>query len=144
LPLVSGQEYLLTQYGVPDVHYTLDASGNPSLTRQGQTDVSQVWQYVASPASVLYYPQAQGFVAPAQMDERAWLAAGVNDPTLGYFSNTAVGRGPGLDQAMSDGVADLVVGRRDPSELDQLVRTWRSSGGDQIRQELQRAIQAAG
>src|SRR5262249_50628017 len=91
------QEYLLTHYGLPNVHYTLDASGNPSLTRQGQTDVSPVWQYMASPASVLYYPQAPDFVTPAQMDERAWLAAGVSDPTLGLYSNTGVARGPGLD-----------------------------------------------
>jgi putative aldouronate transport system substrate-binding protein len=53
-----------------------------------------------------------------------------------------VARGPGLDQAVSDGVADIVVGRRELGELDQFVQTWRSNGGDQIRQEFQQVLQA--
>ncbi|HEY2596794.1 MAG TPA: extracellular solute-binding protein, partial [Chloroflexota bacterium] len=114
------QEYLMTHYGLPDVHYTPDASGNPTLTQQGQADVSPVWQYIASPASVLYYPQAPDFVPVAQADERAWLAAGVDDPTLGVYSNTASAHGPGLDQGFNDGVADIVAGRRPPGDLDQL------------------------
>ena len=134
------REYLLTRYGLPDIHHTLDATGNPILTQQGQTDVSPVFPYVASPTSVLYYPQAPDFARAAYEDERAWIAAGVDDPTLGFYSPTSAARGPGLDRTLNDALAEIVSGRRPLTDVDSLVAAWRSGGGDQIRQEFERAL----
>ena len=44
---------------------------------------------------------------------------------------------------MSDGVADIVTGRGQLSDLDGLVKDWRNNGGDKARAEYQDAIAAA-
>jgi putative aldouronate transport system substrate-binding protein len=137
------REYLLTRYGLPNTHHTLDAAGNPVLTDQGKADVSPVFPYVASPTSVLYYPQSADFTRAAHADERAWIDAGVDDPTLGLYSPTAASRGPVLDRTLTEGVAEIVNGRMPLSELDGLVAAWKSGGGDQIRREFEQALQAA-
>jgi putative aldouronate transport system substrate-binding protein len=137
------QEYLLVHYGVKDVDYTLDPKGNPVLTDKGKTDTNPLWRYIASPASVLYYPQAPEFVQPAQDDEKAWVAAGVDDPTFGYYSATSATKSPVLDKAIADGVADIVAGRRPLTDWDGLVQDWRRNGGDRMRAEYQQALQAS-
>ena len=45
---------------------------------------------------------------------------------------------------MADGVADIVVGRGQLSDLDNLVKDWRSNGGDKSRAEYQEALAARG
>jgi putative aldouronate transport system substrate-binding protein len=41
---------------------------------------------------------------------------------------------------MNDGVAGIVTGRQPMSDWDQLVSDWRTKGGDQIRDEFQKAL----
>jgi putative aldouronate transport system substrate-binding protein len=136
------QEYLLTRYGLPDIHHTRDGNGNPVLTDQGKADVSPVFPYVASPTSVLYYPQAPDFTRAAHADERAWVDAGLDDPTLGLYAPTAAARGPLLDRTLTEGVAEIVNGRKPLAELDDLVAAWRTGGGETIRGEFEQALQA--
>jgi putative aldouronate transport system substrate-binding protein len=76
-----------------------------------------------------------------QDGEKAMLAAGVEDPTIGLYSRTDVSQGPVVNQGFIDGVADIVVGRRPLSDFDQLVKDWASKGGDTIRAEYQDALQ---
>jgi putative aldouronate transport system substrate-binding protein len=70
-------------------------------------------------------------------------AAGVDDPTVGLYSPTDCARSPSLNQALYDGVTDIVLGRRPLSDYDQLVADWRSGGGEQIRAEYAQALQQA-
>ena len=44
---------------------------------------------------------------------------------------------------MNDGLLDIILGRSELSTFDQLVRDWRSQGGDQIRSEFEQGLQAA-
>ena len=48
-----------------------------------------------------------------------------------------------LDQAITDGVSDIVIGRAQLSALDGLVKDWRTNGGDKSRAEYQDALAAA-
>ena len=123
------QEHLLIRYGVRGTDYNLDDNGNPVLTDQGKTDMNFIWPYIVSPAVVLYYPKASEFPQVMQDGEKAMLAAGVEDPTIGLYSPTDVSRGPGLNQGFIEGVADIVVGRRPMSDFDQLVKDWASTPG---------------
>ena len=64
----------------------------------------------------------------------------IADPTLGLYSPTYTSQQPLLDQAISDGVSDIVVGRSQLSDLDGLIRDWRTNGGDKARSEYQEAM----
>jgi len=48
-----------------------------------------------------------------------------------------------LSQALTDGITDVLAGRRPLSDFDQLVKDWQNNGGNQMRTELQQAIAAA-
>ena len=64
------------------------------------------------------------------------------DPTLGLYSPTYTAQQPLLDQAITDGVSDIVIGRAQLSDLDALVKDWRNNGGDKARGEYQDALTA--
>ena len=41
------------------------------------------------------------------------------------------------------GIVDIVVGRRELSEFDQVIKDWQANGGEQIRKEYQESIAGA-
>jgi len=45
---------------------------------------------------------------------------------------------------MTDGMTDIVAGRRPLAEFDQMVKDWQAGGGDQIRKELLDALSSSG
>ena len=45
-----------------------------------------------------------------------------------------------LNQAFTDGITDIILGRRQMTDFDQLVKDWQTNGGNQIRTELQRGL----
>ena len=47
-----------------------------------------------------------------------------------------------LAQALTDGITDVLAGRRPMSDFDQVVKDWQNNGGNTIRTELQQAIAA--
>ena len=64
------------------------------------------------------------------------MPAGVADPTDGYFSATAWGKGQTADARFLDGVTDIVLNRRPISDYDDLVKAWREEAGEAVRKEL--------
>jgi putative aldouronate transport system substrate-binding protein len=137
------QEYTLTHYGIEGVHYTRDANGNPILNTTGQHDVNILWNAIDGPPPILYYPKSAEFAPTMQGDERAMLPAGIVDPTIPLYSPTNGSKGGPLNQALIDGLSDIVAGRRPVSDFDQLVTNWRNNGGDQIRHEYEQALAAS-
>jgi putative aldouronate transport system substrate-binding protein len=143
---IGSEEYLLTHYGVKGVDWDFDDKGNPTLTPKGQAD-QMPWGAgtvtVPNPPQVLFNPQDPEFARVIQGEQKAMDAVGVSDPSIGLYSNTNANKGNLLNQAMLDGLAEIVKGAQPVSYLDQLVRDWRTNGGDQIRAELEQARAAA-
>jgi putative aldouronate transport system substrate-binding protein len=138
------QEWALLNYGVEGVHFNRDAQGIPVLTDKGKTEVLSTWKYITNNPQVLFSPnRSQEYATNIQQDEKTLADVAIADPTLGLFSPTYSAQKVALDQAMSDGVADIVVGRSQLSDLDNLVRDWRNNGGDKARGEYQSALAAA-
>jgi hypothetical protein len=48
-----------------------------------------------------------------------------------------------LNQPLTDGLYNIIFGRENIGTLDGVVKQWRTNGGDQIRAELERALQDA-
>ena len=139
------KEYLLLQYGVEGNEFNFDANGNPVYTTKGQADVQYVaWQTIISPPPVVYDPQSPGFAAVAHPLESRAHDLAITDPTIGLYSSANAEKGGVLMQKMTDGVNEIIFGRADVNSFDQLVQSWRSGGGDQIRSEYEQELQKAG
>ena len=75
--------------------------------------------------------------------EKAVIPAAVSDPTFGQVSLTNFTKGFNLTQTMTDGLTDIIVGRRPMTDFDQLVKDWQANGGETIRQEYQQSISSS-
>jgi putative aldouronate transport system substrate-binding protein len=132
------QEYTLTHYGIQGVH-----------TRRGQSRT-----HFHGPARRQFLVELDRRTAAdpvprkdphssrptMQGDEKAMLPAGVADPSVPLYSPTNRSKGGSLNQALIDGITDIVAGRRPLSDFNQLVTDWRNAGGDQIRHEFEQAL----
>ena len=135
------REWALLNYGLEGTHFNVDAQGVPVLTDKGKAEVLSTWKYITNTPQVLYDPnRSQEYATNIQEDEKAMADVAIPDPTLGYYSATYSAQQALLDQAMSDGVADIIVGRGQMTDLDQLVSAWRNNGGDKARSEYQEAL----
>ncbi|MBV8087280.1 MAG: twin-arginine translocation signal domain-containing protein [Chloroflexi bacterium] len=138
------QEYLLNNSGVKDADYTLDANNNPSLTKQGTSDVQySAWNGEVNPPPIVINPQDPNFVKQAQPQMMQLHQYAVTDPSVGLYSVTDAAKRATLAQAMTDAVNSILFGRADISTLDSAVAAWRSGGGDQIKTELGQAYAAS-
>jgi putative aldouronate transport system substrate-binding protein len=114
------------------------------LTDRGNPDANYLpFKYIAQRQSVLYLPDIPDYTRELVAAEKMLLPIGIGDPTVGFVSPFAVRQGAVVNQTFNDGVRDIIAGRRQLSEFDQLVNEWRTSGGDQMRKEYQDAIAAA-
>ena len=89
---------------------------------------------------VAYWP---GIPDYANDFEKVVVPVGLADPTLGYSSATFDAHGVQLSQALTDGITDVLAGRRPLGDFDQIVKDWQNNGGNQMRTELQQAIAAS-
>jgi putative aldouronate transport system substrate-binding protein len=101
-------------------------------------------RYIADSPQVLYYPgqsratrDASAFIARA-------LPKSVADPTIGLYSATNAAKSSLLANQLTDARHAVMRGQQPVSYWDEAVRTWRGSGGDQVRTEFQKALQKRG
>ena len=140
-------EFIFLEYGIEGVHYTRAANGNPARNAQGTTDIGDLFRLLTPPnvnysAASQYFSDAEQEAWTRQVDQayHDHYRIGIDDPTVGFFSSTALRRAPTLNQNLDDAVVALISGRTPMSGFDDMVRSWRTQGGDQIRTELQTAI----
>jgi putative aldouronate transport system substrate-binding protein len=142
-PFGSYEDQLLT-FGLKDVDYTLDESGNPTLTNQGNTDANYVpWKYTTQHPFVFFSPDLPNYAQVMADTEKLMMPSAVSDPTFGQISVTNFAKGFTLMKALNDGLVDIVVGRRQMSDYDQLVKDFLDGGGEQIRKEYTESIAAS-
>src|SRR5579864_88650 len=142
-PFGSYEDQLLT-FGLKDVDYTLDDSGNPTLTQQGNSDANYVpWKYTTQHPFVFFSPDLPHYAQVMADTEKLMMPSAVSDPTFGQISVTSFSKGFTLMKALNDGLVDIVVGRRQMSDYDQLVKDFLSGGGEQIRSEYMQSIAAS-
>ncbi len=142
-PFGSAEDLLLTT-GVKDIDYTVGADGSITVLPPSNQDANSVpWKYIIQRPQVAYWPGIPAYAKAATDFEKAAVAVGVADPTLGFSSATLDAKGQLLLRTMIDGTTDVLAGRRPLSDWDQLVKDWQNNGGNSIRTELQQAIAAA-
>jgi putative aldouronate transport system substrate-binding protein len=133
------QEYHLLNFGVRETDFTFDDQGNPALTPKGQEDARVGWSSVVLPMPVLFDPTDAEMVKAAYADEQAMVPIMIPDPSIGLYSPTDLSMSGTLTNTFFDGIGEMVTGRSPMSNLDQLLKDWRSAGGDRIRGEFEKS-----
>jgi putative aldouronate transport system substrate-binding protein len=136
-------EYLFRKYGIEHVDYTLDR-GSPTRTDTGRSETSLSLGYLADAPQVFYQEGLPNVVRKEYGHQRKLLTTAVPDPTLGLVSQTQTTKGSQLDTAIGQAQNDIMQGKRPVSDWDAVLKDWRSSGGDRIRAELEKALQERG
>jgi putative aldouronate transport system substrate-binding protein len=144
------EEYLLVNYGIKGRDWEADDNSNPITSKTGQVDMGSITTGAVSFLStltgryqVLYSPADPDFARRIQGYQKILAPMSVEDASLGLYSATQASKGVQLIQPFGDGITDIVTGRRPLSDLDGLVNTWRTAGGDASRTEYERAYAAA-
>lgn len=133
-------EYLLKIYGVEGVDFNFE-DGQPVQTSQGITQTALMMRYVGTPPVVTYEP-GQEEVTKARYDYGTSIQdVIVDDPTVGLVSQTAQMKAAELNALIKDISFDVVSGKSDIAELDEVVDQWRTQGGDAVRNEYEQALQ---
>jgi putative aldouronate transport system substrate-binding protein len=129
------QEYHLLNFGVRETDFTLDEQGNPVLTPKGP------WAGRRSSCRCRFCSirPTPRWVKAAYADEQAMVPIMIPDPSIGLYSPTDLSMSGTLTNSFFDGIGELVTGRSPLSNLDQLLKDWRSAGGDRIRGEFEKA-----
>jgi putative aldouronate transport system substrate-binding protein len=143
-PFGSAEDLLLT-IGVKDIDYTLESDGSITVLPASNTDANSVpWKYIVQRPQVAYWPGIPEYAKAATDFEKAAISVGVADPTLGFASATLDTKGVPLFQALTDGITDVLAGRRPLADFDQVVKDWQNNGGNAIRTELQQSLASGG
>ena len=139
------EEFQLLNYGVKGTDFEFDELGNPVLTTRGKAEqtIALGWQYLALPMPVLFDPNDADFVTATYEDEQTMVPLMIADPTIGLYSETDLSTTGTLSTKFFGGIGEIVMGQRPLTDLDQLLRDWRGSGGDQMRNEYQQAYAAS-
>jgi putative aldouronate transport system substrate-binding protein len=96
--------------------------------------------YATYYAGIPNYAQHVNKVEQALVDQKIAVA----DVTLGYYSPTAASAaGKQAEQAFTDGLNNIILGRDPMSNFDTLVKNWQDSVGSKIKGEYNDAIAAA-
>ncbi len=137
------EEYLFQKFGVEGVHHTRDENGDPEVIA-GTADMVQLGSlYLADAARVLYSPGRQQAVEAAHAYQSEWTEDAFVDPTYALFSDTDSRKGAELNRLLSTATEDIMYGREDVSAWTDAVAEWKSSGGDDIFDEYQKALDAS-
>lgn len=138
------EEYLYRLFGEEGVDHTINGDGDPVLTKTGTANTVIPIRYLADAPFSIYMPGRPQDADTQHAYQTKVLAKSIVNPTIGLYSNTSATKNAVIDKAFNDNVKEIVQGRKPMSHLDELVKTWRSNGGDGMRQEFQDQLQEAG
>ncbi|MFE9865167.1 extracellular solute-binding protein [Streptomyces sp. NPDC005506] len=126
------KEFMLTNYGVQDTHYTIKG-GVPTFTPQGiQEAQPSTTVFLASPPHTVAFPDEPQLVK----DYAGWMARqapNVKKPLFFGMQVVEPQRYASLYTPFDDLQKDIRRGRKKVSDVDAAVTTWKNSGGDKLR-----------
>lgn len=138
------EEYAYRLYGEEGVDHTVDKNGNPALTKKGTANAVLPIRYLADAPYAVYQPGRPKDADTQHAYQSKVIPGGKSNPTVGLFSNTSANENATIDKNFNDGVNQIVQGRKPIDTLADLVKTWKSEGGDKIRDEYQKQLQEVG
>jgi len=133
------EEFLFRRYGQAGVHYTMQ-NGGPLLNQAGVTQTVLGVRYIVDAPDVIFIPGIPEATRKSY-EYQASIIPTVNiDPTLSLFSDTWSRKQGQLGTIINDGQNDILSGRKPVSAWDDILKQWRTTGGDAVRGEFEQAL----
>lgn len=134
------EEYLAKNFGAEGEDFTLDKDGNPILTEAGLKNVPGVvsaLNIMSAPERVNFNPGFPDVTKYVYESEKKLLELAWRNPTNGSYSDTNAKVGPKIAKPVTDKVVDIITGRAKVSDFADVLKRWKSEGGDKIRAEYE-------
>ncbi|MFD9303430.1 extracellular solute-binding protein [Streptomyces sp. NPDC060048] len=125
------KERMLVDYGVEGTHYSVK-DGVPVKNDQGNSEVINAWSMLAAPAPYLAHPDLPD-VARKQVEWQQRMGAFMKKTSTYGMTVVEPTRYANLASQHEQLQIDYVRGNKKLSDVQAAISTWRSSGGDELR-----------
>lgn len=125
------KERMLVDYGVEGTHYTV-RDGVPVKTDQGNSELINAWTMLAAPAPYYAHPDFPE-VARKQVEWQQRMGAFMKKTSIYGMTIVEPTRYANLASQHEQLQIDYVRGNKKLSDVQAAISTWRSSGGDELR-----------
>ncbi|WP_406163154.1 extracellular solute-binding protein [Streptomyces canus] len=136
------KERMLVDYGVEGTHYTVK-DGVPVKNDQGNTEVINTWNMLAAPAPYFAHPDFPE-VARTQVEWQQRMGAFMKKTSIYGMNIVEPARYAHLESQFEQLEIDYVRGNRKLSDVQAAISTWKSSGGDKLRDWYKQLIDKNG
>jgi len=133
------EEFLFRRFGTAPLHYEM-RNGGPAQTQAGVAQTVLGIRYIVDGPDVIFIPGNSEATKASYEYQKSIIPTSLKDPTVGYFSDAWSRKRPVLDNLQNTAQNDILAGRKPLSSLDDTIREWKSSGGDECRQQFQEQI----
>lgn len=125
------KERMLVDYGVEGTHYTVK-DGVPVKNDLGNSEVLNAWVMLAAPAAYYAHPDFPE-VARKQVEWQQRMGAFMTKTSTFGMNIVEPSRYANLASQFEQLEIDYVRGNKKLSDVQQAISTWKSSGGDKLR-----------
>jgi putative aldouronate transport system substrate-binding protein len=136
------EEYLFRKFGIPGVHYNM-VNNSPVQTQAGITQTVLGIRYLVDAPDVIFIPGNPQATRKSYEYQASIIPTSIKDPQTGLFSDTWSRKQGQLGTIINNAQNDILAGRQPVSAWDDVVKQWKSAGGDKVRSELENALQHA-
>lgn len=136
------KERLLVDYGVEGTHYTVK-DGVPVKNDQGNSEVINAWTMLAAPAPYYAHPDFPD-VARKQVEWQQRMGAFMKKTSIYGMTIVEPTRYANLASQHEQLQIDYVRGNKKLSDVQAAISTWRSSGGDELRDWYKKVLDENG
>jgi putative aldouronate transport system substrate-binding protein len=133
------EEEVFLNWGIEGTHWNFDDNGLRVKTQQGEEEV--IGSLLGGEPVLFDANVDQAIEFQNMMFQQA--SQGVFSATNPLYSETLASKGAELNQLYTDRRYEIGTGSKDISEIETWLNDWKSRGGEDIRRELQEALQAS-
>ncbi|MFC7620930.1 extracellular solute-binding protein [Microlunatus sp. GCM10028923] len=138
------EEFTYRKFGEEGVDHTVGPNGDLVKTKTGTANIALPIGYFSDSQNPLYEPGRPEDVDLQHKYQSEVMPTAIANPTEGLFSNASATKNTPADKKFLDNLWQIVQGRKPESEVESLIKTWRSEVGDEMRTEFQDQLQNGG
>ncbi|MEV3859000.1 Tat pathway signal sequence domain protein [Streptomyces sp. NPDC050095] len=136
------KERMLVDYGIEGTHYTVK-NGVPVKNDRGNAEVLNAWAMLAQPAPFTAHPDFPE-VARKQVEWQQRQGASLKKTSTFGMNIIEPSRYANLGTPFEQLELDYARGNKKLSDVQQAISTWKSSGGDKLRDWYKKLLDANG